>query len=838
MRIRGLAGLAALGFALMLGGCGGGSGRSGTDLSVHGTGPTTQLNGGDQAVFVMTVANVGDFEATDLTIRNTTTQISQSSITITCTASGGATCPSVFGSTMTVPSMPGGGSLAFQIAGLTSLGASGTFSDTMTVSSGSLDNNGNNNTATVTSTVVSNDVGVTASAPAGPLLPGPATFSMVITNAGPDPALNVILTTTVSDNLKPFSSSVIKCVATNAPDGSAPSLPVLQSNGALVSATIPASASLACSIPVTVSDTSTGAASVSMTASTAGDSHSSNNTGTASVNPNLNNDLSVTASAGPASLAGGASATLSYVISNAGPAAGVDVTIANVLTAGLKLSSAIACTPTGGATAPVLQTDGSLLAASIPASATLTCKVPVTAVAGTNGTESSTFTVTSANDPAGGNNSAKVSIPVVSSDLGVTQTTGATQVNAGSPATFTAVIANPSGQGVANNVTVTWSHTAPAGVTFSAPTCTFSGGAACPAAVGSTLTVPSLPTASRLTLTFTATTTSTVRGAIANTVTVTGDGDPNTANNSASTSTTVVDPRSGSYTVFGSDGAQYTMSVDFDALSYTIAGGGASKTHAFTLDSASGDYVASGAIRFRAGQDVIVGGHDFTSTGTLPYIAVRSFITSVDNLRNTSYDLSTRVIAGGAATTHGGTAQYSGNIFSVCQSDTFPVVAVNDCDPGDRVDYETLTVSGNIFTATASNGDTYSFSVANIGAVKVLLSAGAVGSGTQFRVGPIDTSWVALGPVRGASVSPTGAGEWASITLATGPSLYSKTPVVGGSADSAGLTTLTSASINSMLTGSSSLYSAPIYVTQASPLVVVIGSSAGAASGLLQIALP
>src|SRR4051812_37211974 len=65
----GLATLAALGFSMLLAACGGGSGRSGTDLVVSGVGPSTQLNGGDSATFVMTVSNLGDFAASNVVVR-------------------------------------------------------------------------------------------------------------------------------------------------------------------------------------------------------------------------------------------------------------------------------------------------------------------------------------------------------------------------------------------------------------------------------------------------------------------------------------------------------------------------------------------------------------------------------------------------------------------------------------------------------------------------------------------------------------------------------------------------------------------------------------------------
>ena len=123
MSLRRLASLALLGAALTVAGCGAGSGRSGTDLAVSGTLATPDLLGGDAVSFVMTVVNRGDFEATDLEIRNATLQVAQAGLTIACTAAGGATCPAVTGASMEVARLPAGGSLVFEVRSTLNIGA-------------------------------------------------------------------------------------------------------------------------------------------------------------------------------------------------------------------------------------------------------------------------------------------------------------------------------------------------------------------------------------------------------------------------------------------------------------------------------------------------------------------------------------------------------------------------------------------------------------------------------------------------------------------------------------------------------------------------------------------
>jgi uncharacterized repeat protein (TIGR01451 family) len=967
MTFRGSVSTATLGFALLIAGCGGGSGRSGTDLVVTGVGPSAQLNGGDLAVFVMTITNAGQYTADNLSIRNSTIQISQPTLAISCTASGGAVCPSVTGTTMTAPSMPAGASLVFQVSGNTNVGASGTISDIMSVQSDTNEVDANNNTATVNGSVVSNDVSVTGTAPAGPLVDGPATFTMVVTNAGPNTAVNVGLVTTASTNVTVVPAEIV-CVPTLGATA-----PTLQAdNITLLSPSIPINGVLTCTVPVTVAQATNGFALVTLTATALGDSRTSNNAGTASVQATLVNDLGVTGSAalvndlatftmvvsnaGPStatsvvitntlganltyagpitcvssvgaappalqsstptvitllaasiqvgetltcsvqaavplgtngfvtnrmvlsstddpktanndsgpigvsaaltnnvsvvaeaavgSVPGGGTTTFKFDLSNAGPSTAFNVALTNTLSSNLSFTGPVTCTNNGNSVPPAPFTiSGSTatgLAPSILVGETLVCSVPVMVTVGTNGTVASTFVATSAFDTLNLNNTATASTLAASADLGVSQTAPAT-VAAGSPTTFTATVANPRGGGTATNLRIEWVPTVPPGTStaFATPTCVATGGALCPDVLGPSMTVPSLLTGASLIFTFVANTNSLDRGVISSTVSVSADGDPNPANNLATTSSSVVDSRNGTYSVFAADGRSYSLSIDFDAASYAMSGNGQTAQRSFA-PPVGGDYVVSGNARFRLAQDLIVGGHDFGNGVVLPFVAARSFVTSVAQIAG-SYDLATRnVPASGTPTTHAGTALVNGNTLSVCQSDTAQVVVVRNCDPASLKTYS-LSVSGNGFTGISGTGETFFFNVANTGAAKLLLSAGPVPDGTsqQFRIGLVDSSGgLTYGP---PVLGPSTTGDWVTITLTNAnPPTYAARGST--TADSASLTAINSGGPFSMVTGPSATFSASIYVMQASPLVVVVGSSgfggSTAASGLLQIALP
>lgn len=391
--------------ATWLGGCGGGSGRyTGTDLTVTGTGPAGVLYGGDTAVFTMTVGNSGEFDATDITITNLIGN--QMAVTaMSCKASAGATCPATVSVVTSVPFLPAGGKLSFQVSALVAQGANGTLSNTLTASFAS-ENDRTDNSATATATASGNNLSVTGTAPPGPLVEPAASFTMVVANSGPSDAQNVTITNALSANLSP--AGPIACV----PAGGAQA-PVLQADGSLISSLIPVDATLTCTIPVTVAIGTNGLVGSTMTVSALGDARTGDNVATVYVQATLFNNVRISANPASGTVPGGGSTTFTFVITNSGPAVAHDVAITNTLGPSLTLASAIDCVPAGGAAAASLQPDGSLLSPSMPPGGSLTCNVPVTVDAGTTGRVSTTMTVAAAGDQLSGDNSATASIVAV-----------------------------------------------------------------------------------------------------------------------------------------------------------------------------------------------------------------------------------------------------------------------------------------------------------------------------------------------------------------------------------------------------------------------------------------
>ena len=131
---------------------------------------------------------------------------------LTCAASGGAVCPSgptvaQLATGLSVPTLPPGGIVTFTLDA-TVTAASGTVSitATMTLPAGVTDTNPANNSATdtdsVTAAPIVADLVVTKSDGATELLPGSATtYTITVTNRGPDAVTGATLTDTAPAGL-------------------------------------------------------------------------------------------------------------------------------------------------------------------------------------------------------------------------------------------------------------------------------------------------------------------------------------------------------------------------------------------------------------------------------------------------------------------------------------------------------------------------------------------------------------------------------------------------------------------------------------------------------------
>jgi uncharacterized repeat protein (TIGR01451 family) len=450
----------------------------------------------------------------------------------------------------------------------------------------------------------------------------------------------------------------------------------------------------------------------------------------------------------------------------------------------------------------------------------------------------------------GGGRSASGGTSVLPDNLNLSQV-GPSSVSAGTTATFTVLVVN-TGRNEATNLVIT--ETLTAGYT-STVTCSPSFGAICPGVLGPSMTLPSLASGKALTLTYQVAVPATSRGDIVHQVAVASDRDDDLSDNSSSITAVAIDGRNGAYKAYAADGKVYDLTIDFDALSYTMTGGAAPVTKTFV--AGAGEYIVGGTQRLRSATDLVIGNHDFGGGVLLPYIAARKFGTTlVDGV----FNLATRnVAADGTATTHPGTARISGNVLSVCQTDSS--VSPTQACPVVLTSYM-LSVTGDVYTGVdTSGGAPFTFQLARSGASIVMLSAQTASDTTQqLRVGLQESAGLAWGTVFGPSITlsavdpdhpddpgvpgapaiPGVLADWVTMQLDAATISYS---VLGSASpvptnDQAGLQRISGAGPFAMMVGKRLTDSADIYVMQTAPLVVVVGAFDDKASGTFQVAVP
>jgi uncharacterized repeat protein (TIGR01451 family) len=252
-----------------------------------------------------------------------------------------------------------------------------------------------------------------------------------------------------------------------------------------------------------------------------------------------NADLSVTKNDFTTTVMAGDSVIHTYTIlvTNNGPSEATGVTLNDTWPTGFtRGATSPSCTSGTGNFTCSLGT----LAPGASATVTANYTVPATTLAGPQTNTVNVSSNTPDNNAA--NNSASdtdtvTPVPTTSADLSITKTDSPDPVNAGAPLTYTLTV-NNSGPDSAINLTVT--DTLPAGETFvsasgSGWVCTQSGGTV-------TCTDPTLASGATTVITINVTAPDNP-GTVVNQATVTSDtNDPNSSNNTATASTTVVAP--------------------------------------------------------------------------------------------------------------------------------------------------------------------------------------------------------------------------------------------------------------------------------------------------------
>jgi len=484
------------------------------DVSIVKSGPVSASPG--TIVYTVTVTNNGPSTASSVSVADPTppglTFVSNSGA---CTTAYPCSLGSlnnaqtaVISSTYTVPA-----------------NASGTITNTATVSSSTADPNNTNNSSTVVTPVNQTaDLQIVKSGPASIVAGAPITYTLTITNNGPSDATSVTVTDPAPSGLTFVSNSGACTTAFPC------TIPTILAGG---TATITSTFNTAPSLTAPIIN-SAGVSSAII------DPNGTNNNSSVTTTVTQSADLQITKS-GPASATTG-NVTYTITVTNNGPSNAAGVSVADPTPAGMSFVS-----NTGGCTTAFPCTIGALGAGS---SVSITSTFNAAPSTSGNVTNTATVSATTA-DSNGLNNSASATTTInAQADLQITKS-GPASVAAGTTINYTIAVKN-NGPSDATNVTV--SDPTPAGLTFAGTSGACSGSFPC--------VIPSITNGSTATITATYFV-STGSGSVSNTATVSFAGDTNSTNNSSTTTTTVTASADVQVTKSGPANAPSGSQVDY-----------------------------------------------------------------------------------------------------------------------------------------------------------------------------------------------------------------------------------------------------------------------------------
>ena len=403
-------------------------------------------------------------------------------------------------------------------------------SNTATVSSSTTDPNAANDSDTETTAVIARaDLSITKDDSVDPVTAGGAlTYNITVNNAGPSDAQAVI----VNDSLP----AQLTGVSVSSSQGSCISFPCnLGTIAAGGNATITVTGTVNANTPDGTLLSNTATVSSSTT-----DPNAANDSDTETTAVIARADLSITKDDGVTQVTAGNGVTYTYTITvnNGGPSDAQAVMVNDTWPAGFTQGT---ITPSQGTCSGTPNFTCSLGTIAAAASATVTVNYTVPSATAA-GTQTNSVTATSnTTDSDGGNNSASDTNTVLTSaDLSVTKTDGVTQVTVGDGVTYTYTITVNNG-GPSDALAVMLNDTWPAG--FTQGTITPSQGT-CSGSPNFTCNLGTIAAHGSATITVDYTVpTSTSGGPQTNSVTVTSDtSDPETGNNLASDTNTVLTP--------------------------------------------------------------------------------------------------------------------------------------------------------------------------------------------------------------------------------------------------------------------------------------------------------
>jgi uncharacterized repeat protein (TIGR01451 family) len=521
------------------------------DLSMANSGSPNPVTAGGNITYTQTVTNLGPATAGSATANT---------ITLTETLPAGTTAVSLAGPTGWTctlatlkctnnagTTLASGASAVFTFVVTVGSGvASGTISDTVSVTETTpTDPNAGNNTAVATVGVGNSaNLGVTnAASPVPVAATANVTYTQVVTNSGPSVATSVTLTDTLPANTTLVSltgpGGTWICTAATGTCTDASFAPGTATFTYVVTVNAGTAAGTAINSTATVTSATT-------------DPNSANNSATATdvVAAAGQADLSMANTPSVASTAPGSNVTYTQVITNFGPAATTAATAtmtetvpANMTFQSITHPAGWTCTTPGvGGTGTITCTAGAgtSIALNGTASFSLVMQVNTSAPSGTNIPD--TATASAGNVVPGLTTNTATAIVLVananSADMAIVKTATPNPVSQGDTLTYTLAVTN---NGPASATTVTVADSLPTAVTYisvstTTGTCSEAGGSV-------TCLLGTMANGGTATITIVAI--AGTPGVVSNTATVTADQtDPMPANNSSTQSETIAAPTS------------------------------------------------------------------------------------------------------------------------------------------------------------------------------------------------------------------------------------------------------------------------------------------------------
>jgi uncharacterized repeat protein (TIGR01451 family) len=494
------------------------------DLALTKTDSPDPVPVGQNLTYTLTVTNNGPNSATGVTLTDTlpagVTFVSATPGAPTCTAAGGVV-------TCNLGTINSGANSVVTIVVTPQAAAVGTINNSASVSANEFDPNAVNNSATESTTVdPAADLALTKTDSPDPVqVNGTLTYTLTVTNNGPNDATSVTLTDTLPAGVTFVSAT--------------PGAPTCTAAGGVVTCNLGTIASGANSV-VTIAVTPLAAAvpSITNTASATSpvfDPNAADNTNiTQTTSVTAVADLALTKTDSPDPVLVGGTLTYTLTVTNNGPNSATGVTLTDSLPANVTFVSSNPAAPTCSQAAGVVTCNLGTIASG--ANSVVTISVTPQAAAVPSVTNSASVTAAEV-DPNSANNTIISQTTTVNpaADLAVTKTDSPDPVVVGNNVTYTVTVAN---NGPSQATAVVLTDNLPGTATFVSAT---PSQGTCQAPSGGVLTcnLGSINAGSNATVTVVVTAPATP-GSITNNVSVTsGVADPVAGNNSASASTTV-----------------------------------------------------------------------------------------------------------------------------------------------------------------------------------------------------------------------------------------------------------------------------------------------------------